>query len=275
VTFVDSEHGYAVLGGDDLNQPTTLMYTTDGARSWRSATLPRTGGHISAIDGHGGRVFAATIQCRNPQTCPRGTARIYSSALGSKAWHRTGTTFPQHNFAGGIGFTAWGDSIWITLGNGMEPRQTTMMSTDSGRTFATSNTSNAVACYPDATSAQITWTTCSTGMFLAFYRHSGEGNQEKLPIAGAGTGGTFLDPLDDQDAYFGTAIGNHAGLYLTRDGGHTFDRVASLPRLLVRAMKTDQLVFLNTSVGIAPLSGPNLLRTTNGGRSWHTVGFTH
>jgi hypothetical protein len=273
--FVDAEHGYAVLGGVDLNQPTTLMYTTDGARSWHPTTLPRAGGHISAIDGHGGQVFAATIQCRNPQNCPRGSAHIYASALGSKTWRPTAASLPRHDLAGGVGFTAWGDSIWVTLGNGMEPGQVTMMSTDAGATFAPGTTSNGIACYPDATSPQIVWITCSTGMFLAFYRLSGEGNQQKLPIAGAGTGGTFLDPLDDQEAYFGTAIGSHAGLYLTRDGGHTFDRVASLPRLLVRSMKTDQIVFLNTAVGIAPLSGSNLLRTSNGGRSWHTVRFTH
>jgi hypothetical protein len=272
--FVDAEHGYAVLGGVGLNQRTSLMYTTDGARSWHPATLPRAESHISAIDGQGGRVFAAAIQCPHTQTCPHGNARIYSSALGSKSWHPTAATFPRHDLAGGVGFTAWGDSIWITLGNGMEPRQVTMMSTDSGRTFAPSNTSNAVACYPNATSAQITWTTCSTGMLLAFYRHSGEMNPQKLPIAGAGTGGTFLNPLDDHDAYFGTAMGSDAGLYLTRDGGHTFDRLAGLPRLLVRSMNTGQLVFLDTAIGIAPLSGPNLLRTSNGGHTWHAVRFT-
>jgi hypothetical protein len=275
LTFVDAEHGYAVLGGVDLNQPSTLMYTTDGAHSWHPARLPGIAGHISAIDGHGGQVFAATIQCRYPQSCPHASARIYSSAVGSKTWHLTAASMPRHDLAGGLGFAAWGDSIWLSLGNGIDARQVTMMSTDSGRTFAPTNTSNAIACHPEATSRQVMWNSCSTGMLLTFSRLSGQGNQEQLPIAGTGTGGTFLDPLDDQEAYFGTAAGNRAGLYLTRNGGHTFNRVANLPRQLVRAMNTDQLVFLNTAVGFAPLSGPYLLRTINGGRSWHTVRFTH
>jgi photosystem II stability/assembly factor-like uncharacterized protein len=150
-----------------------------------------------------------------------------------------------------------------------------MVSTNSGRTFASRNSASAVSCHPDATSAQIAWVTCSTSMLLAFYRLSKDGSQKALPIAGPGTGGTFLDPLGDQTAYFGTAVGSHAGLYLTRDGGSTFARVAALPTLLVRSMKTDQLVFLDTSVGIAPLSGPHLLRTGDGGHTWHRVSFVH
>jgi hypothetical protein len=275
LTFLDAEHGYAVLGGVDLDQPTTLMYTTDGARSWHPATFPRGGGHISAIDGHGGQVFAVTVDCRNPETCPRGRAHVYSSTLGSRTWHATGGSLPRGDLAGGVGFTAWGASIWVTLGNGTEPQQVTKVSQDSGRTFAPRDTSHAVSCHPDATSAQTTWTTCSTGMLLAFYRLSAEGKPERLPVAGSGTGGTFLDPLGDWDAYFGTAAGHHAGLYRTHDGGRTFDRVASLPRLLVRSMKTDQLVFLDPSVGIAPLRGPNVLRTGDGGRTWHTVRLVH
>ena len=90
-----------------------------------------------------------------------------------------------------------------------------------------------------------------------------------LPVTGAGTGNTFLDPLSASTAIFGTALGHFVGLYLTRNGGRSFTKTGRLPGPSGGISTT--VTFLTARHGLAVLYGGPMLRTANGGKSWVTV----
>ena len=271
LVFVDPNHGYAIAGDPRVNRPAVLLYTADAARSWRRARLPgAAAAHVDSVAGHGGRVFAAAIRCSSPVRCRDVT--VYSSPTGSGSWHRTGAALPARDSESGVGLAAWGSTVWLMLGMGDSRHPMTLRSTNSARTFTTlPPTTYAVTCSPAATSVRVIWTSCRTGTMLAFQRTSGGGSGRSLPVEGAGTGDTFLDPLSDSVAYFGTAFGRQAGLYRTRDGGRRFTSVAGFPRRAARSGIAAQVTFLDTRVGLAILRGLNLLRTADGGHTWRRI----
>ncbi len=272
LTFVDAGHGYAILGNVMTSRPAVLVYTTDAARSWHRARLPGTrGAHVASVAGHGRQVFAAVIHCQAVLECAH--VSLYSAAVGARRWHDTGVRLPVRESGDGLGLAAWRNSVWLLLGLGSSPHPLALHSHDSGRTFARSNPIAAISCDPVATSPRVVWASCSTGMMEAFL-HATTGEPARLlPVSGAGTADTFLDPLSDSRAYFGTAAGHHPGLYLTRDGGRSFTKVADLPRRLIRSAGF-RPTFLDGHVGISPLNGLTLLRTTDGGHTWTTMRVT-
>ncbi|MGZ6797978.1 MAG: WD40/YVTN/BNR-like repeat-containing protein [Nocardioidaceae bacterium] len=270
LVFVGPDHGYAIVGPPRVSRPTVLLYTADAARSWRRARLPgAAAAHIDAVAGHGGQVFAAAIRCGRPVRCRK--VAVYYSPTGSGNWHRTGAALPARDSDSRVGLAAWGATVWLMLGVGDSRHPVTLRSVNSARTFTTLPPTYAVVCSPAATSVRVVWTSCRTGMMFAFQRTSGRGPVRSLPVAGAGTGDTFLDPLSDSVAYFGTAVGRQAGVYRTRDGGRTFTRVAGFPRPAARSGVASQVTFLDTRVGLAILTGPNVLRTIDRGHTWRRI----
>lgn len=83
------------------------------------------------------------------------------------------------------------------------------------------------------------------------------------------TSDSFIDPLSDTTAYVGRSLAHSDDLYLTRDGGVTFARVAALPR----AFRTGfELTFPDRRVGYAVTDQRReLYRTVDGGRTWTLV----
>lgn len=83
------------------------------------------------------------------------------------------------------------------------------------------------------------------------------------------TSDSFIDPLSDTTAYVGRSLAHRDDLYLTRDGGVTFARVAALPR----AFRTGfELTFPDRRVGYAVTDQRReLYRTVDGGRTWTLV----
>jgi photosystem II stability/assembly factor-like uncharacterized protein len=124
----------------------------------------------------------------------------------------------------------------------------------------------AVSCGLDATSPSVAWLTCSGGMMLTL-PCGPQGGWARLPVTGSGTGNTFLDPVSDTSAWFGTGAGHAAGLYLSRDAGTMFTKIAPLPAAFESGTAAN-MAFLSPRTGLSWAWGGPLLRTTDGGHTW-------
>jgi len=266
MTFINPADGIAILGTPE--QPEPLMMTVNGAKSWHRIVLGGSGA-VWAVAGHGSEAYALTLSCGKSENCR--SPRLYRSVAGSLRWIRQPATgISGAAGAGGIGFSAWGSSVWLTVGNGEAAEIGLLGSTDSGRAFHQETALAAVACWSAATSVSVVWLSCSEGMSVAFQRFTvGSARSRLLPVTGAGTGNTFLDPLSDRIAYFGTALGSRAGLYLSRNSGRSFTRTGRLPG--PDAGISTSVTFLNVRDGLALIDGSRLLRTTDTGASWTSV----
>ncbi len=268
LVFPTPTTGYAVLG-DVVDGSTLLLRTTDGARSWQQVALPATAGAIAGVAGHGSRVYVATLACASGTPCRQ--VQIWSASVGSADFARISTSLPARDAGTGVGLAGWGDSLWLMLGGGSTSDPVTVTSTDAGASLTTRPGPVGVRCSPVATSAQAIWTSCSTGMSMSFQRVSGSGAEVTLDVGGSGTAGTFLDPVSDDVAFFGSEAGQWAGLYVTHDAGLRFTKVSDGPPGYLSSAWSPNLRFLSPSVGLTVGDGFVLYRTTDSGVTWRPV----
>jgi len=264
LTFLSPAYGIAIIGTPQRREP--LLVTTDGARSWHRVGIG-SADVVHAVAGGDGQAYALVLTCGRTQYCH--DVRLYRSTIGSLRWSRvpaSGTAGAAG--AGGIWLAAWGSSVWLTVGNGVTPTIGLLASANSGRSFHRQAALAAVACWVSAASPSVAWVTCSEGMSRAFTRFA-PGARRSLPVTGAGTGNTFLDPISASVAIFGTALGHFAGLYLTRNGGRSFTKTGRLPGRSAGISTT--VTFLTASDGLALVYGGGLLHTANGGTTWTAV----
>jgi hypothetical protein len=265
LVFLDARHGYAILGTYGIAPRTVALATDDGALSWHVERVPS---HVVAVAGHGRRVYAATLGCER-RRCT--TTRILTTTTGSHRWRDTGARLPAIDSSSGVGLGAWRSSVWVLLGVGSTSQPPTLHSTDGARTFATIGHVNATFCTGQATSARVLWASCGTGMMMAFHRLEAGQPIQDLAVHGAGTGGTFLDPVDDRVAYFGSPASQRPVLQKTTDGGRHFLRVAPFPPALARSANPTSITFLTASTGLAVRDGRAVFRTTDGGHTWRRI----
>jgi hypothetical protein len=261
LTFLSPAYGIAIVGSPLKREP--LLVTTNGAGSWHRAGIGSAGA-VWAVAGGGGLAYALVLTCGRTEYCHH--VRLYRSKIGSLSWSRVraaGTAGAAG--AGGISLAAWGASVWLTVGNGEAPTIGLLASANAGRSFHRQAALAAVACWQSAASPSAVWVTCSEGMSLAFIRVA-SGVRRALPVTGAGTGNTFLNPLSGSVAIFGTALGQSAGLYVTRNGGRSFTKTGRIPAQSAGISTT--VTFLTARDGFALVYSGPLLRTTNGGRTW-------
>lgn len=268
MVFPTATAGYALLGAWS-SEPAVLLSTTDGGSSWHRLRLPSAAGEVARVGGHGSRVYAAAVRCSAPTHCDQ--AQIWTAASGSFDFSPMTARLPAVEASGGVGLAAWGSSLWVMLGMGSTTDPVILRSSDAGASFTTRPGPAAVNCEPVATSAQVIWTSCSTGMLMAFQRTRLDEAAYGLPVIGAGTGNTFLDPVSDDVAYFGTALGQKAGLFVTHDGGHRFTKVSAGPPGYASAGSTYVVSFLTPDVGLAAADDAGLFRTIDGGVTWRAV----
>ena len=264
LTFLSPAYGIAITGTS--LQPEPLLVTTDGARSWHRVSLG-SAGRVRAVAGGDGQAYALVLTCSQAGNCH--DVRLYRSTVGSLSWSRVSAAGTA-GAAGAdlISIAAWGSTVWLTVGNGETPAPALLVSTNSGRSFHREAALAAVACWQSADSLSVVWVTCSEGMSLAFVRFA-SGVRRMLPVTGAGTGNTFLDPISGSTAIFGTALGNFVGLYETRNGGRSFTKIGRLPGPSAGISTT--VTFLTARDGLGLVYGGPLLRTTDGGTTWVTV----
>ncbi len=266
VTFVDSRHGYAILGAGTMAAPHVLTVTADGAHSWHPARLPDgDGDRVAAVAGHGRRVFVATVRCHGHLLCT--DVRLYTALSAGRHWRRVEGAIPARDSADGVGLAAWGASVWLMIGVGATPHPLQLWSGNAGRTFTARPGPGAVSCTATATSPRVMWTSCTTGLLRAFTRTVTDQASARLRAFGANTTNTYLDPLSDQVAYFQSSAGRYRGLRLTVDAGHTNRRVAALPGGARAADLPLRVAFFSRRTGLAIASG-RLVRTDKAGRTW-------
>jgi hypothetical protein len=264
--FAYATVGFAILGGAGTR--TTLLATSDGARTWHPVILPDAR-QVVEVAGHGPRLYVETSACGTSGPCS--DIRIYTVTSVAGPWHRVFSGAPiTGNW--GTALAGWGDSVWLSLGIG-GPTPRTLRSTDGGATYSSASATPCLGVTVVATSGHVVWSSCGTGMTVAFFRKEDGRPDVNLPIGGAGTGNTFLDALTDDTAVFGTAVGERAGLYLRTDRGTHFSRLAAIPKAFTNSGHAlDEMAFLTPLVGLAITDGSALHLTTDSGRSWHLVG---
>ncbi len=264
--FASATVGLAILGGTGTR--TTLIATSDGARTWHAVTLPD-GRPVVQVAGHGARLYVVTSACGSSGPCSDN--RVYTATSVAGRWHRVFSGAPTTG-NGGTALAGWGDSVWLSLGIG-GPAPRTFRSTDGGATYLSAPAAPCLGVTVVATSAHVVWTSCAGGMLMGFFRTEDGRPDVNLPMGGAGTGNTFLDALSDDTAVFGTAVGNQAGLCLSTDRGTHFTRLAAIPEAFTNSGHSlDDIAFLTPVVGLAITDGSALNLTTNGGRTWQLVG---
>ena len=265
--FASAAVGLAILGGTGTR--TTLLATSDGARTWHAVALPDAR-PVVQVAGHGARLYVETSACGSSGPCS--DVRIYTATSVAGPWHRVFSRAPTTG-SGGTALAGWGDSVWLSLGIG-GPAPRTFRSTDGGATYSSAPAASCVGETAVATSARVVWNSCATGMMIGFFRSEDGRPDVNLPMGGAGTGNTFLDALTDDTAVFGTAVGDQAGLYLSSDRGTHFTRLAAIPEAFTNSGHSlDDIAFLTPLVGLAITDGSALHRTTNGGRTWQSGGL--
>lgn len=264
--FASATVGLAILGGTGTH--TTLLATSDGARTWHAVILPDAR-PVVQVAGHSARLYVETSACGSSGPCS--DIRVYTATSVAGPWHRVFSGAATTG-GGGTALAGWGDSVWLSLGIG-GPAPRTLRSTDAGETYSSASAASCVGETAEATSAHVVWISCATGMLVGFIRSEDGRPDVNLPIGGAGTGNTFLDALTDDTAVFGTAVGEQAGLYLSTDRGTHFTRQAAIPEAFTNSGHSlDDMAFLTPLVGLAITDGSALHLTTNSGRTWQLVG---
>jgi photosystem II stability/assembly factor-like uncharacterized protein len=266
LTFINPADGFAIIGTPGQHQP--LLMTVNGARSWHRIWLSGRGS-VWSVAGRARGAYALVLACGRTLECR--DPRLYHSAAGSLHWVRAAALGTRGAAgAGGIGMTGYGRSVWLTVGNGIAPQVGLLRSDDSGHSFQREAALNAIACWAAATSSRVVWLSCSEGMTVSYRRlTAGRTHPRLLPVIGAGTGNSFLEPLSDDLVYFGTAVGAHAGLSLSRDAGRSFTRTGPLPG--PSSGISTSVTFLSVRDGLALVPGSTLFRTTDSGASWTKV----
>jgi len=265
--FPSATVGLAVLGGTGTR--TTLLATSDGARTWHAVTLPGAR-PVVQVAGHGARLYVETSACGSSGPCSN--VRVYTATSVAGPWHRVFSGVPTTG-SGGTALAAWGNSVWLSLGIG-GPAPRTFRSTDGGATYSSAPAAPCLGLTAVVTSVHVVWNSCATGMMMGFFRSENGRPDVNLPMGGAGTGNTFLDALTDDTAVFGTALGNQAGLYLSTDRGTHFTRLAAIPEAFTNSGHgLDDMAFLTPLIGLAITDESALHLTTNGGRTWRPAGL--
>ena len=264
--FASATVGLAILAGTGTR--TTLLATSDGARTWHPVILPDAR-PVAQVAGHGARLYVETSACGSSGPCS--DIRVYTATSVAGPWHRVFSTAPTTG-SGGTALAGWGDSVWLSLGIG-GPATRTFRSTDGGVTYSSASAAPCFAVTAAATSSHVVWNSCATGMKVGFLRTEDGRPDVNLPMSGAGTGNTFLDALTDDTAVFGTAVGEQAGLYLSTDRGTHFTRLSAIPEAFTTSGHgLDDMAFLTPLVGLAITDASTLHLTTDSGRTWQLVG---
>ena len=264
--FASATVGLAILGRTGTR--TTLLATSDGARTWHAVILPDAR-PVMQVAGHGTRLYVETSACGSSEPCSN--VRVYNATSVAGPWHRVFSKVPTTG-SGGTTLAGWGDSVWLSLGLG-GPTPRTFRSADAGATYSSAPAALCLGQTAEATSVHVVWKSCATGMSMGFIRTQDSRPGVSLPVGGSGTGNTFLDALTDDTAVFGTALGEQAGLYLSTDRGTHFTRQAAIPEAFTNSGHgLDDIAFLTTLVGLAITDESALHLTTNSGRTWQLVG---
>lgn len=263
--FANLRDGFA---GPSGFQSGALWATHDGGTHWHVGLTNA----ITFTVSHD-RVYALTGTCANG-TCSH-LALTVSPAAAEK-W--TSTPLPAGASSGAPALTAYGTSLWLSLtpAAGTPRAQTLIYSADGGRTLQ----SGSSPCTPglggdlEASSAQVVWAVCPTGMMAQAWRSSDAGaHWQSLPVRPGLTNGARIAPASDSAAVI--AAGGVGQLYRTTDGGRS---VTTVVPPSANGPGWDWIGFTDTTTGSALRAGAGvgvngvspfeLWRSSDGGSHW-------
>ncbi len=264
--FADPLDGYAFDPGAGPGHE-AFWVTHDGGAHWHAVPL---GGEVLAFTASGGEAYAVLATCTHSGCAD---ARIARSPARTDAW--TSTALPQASGAVQASLSARGRQVWIDAEPGGAAGGVLLHSTDGGATF-TVRSSPCVAGLGgtvQATSEQVLWFVCPTGMMARAYRSTDGATTTTALQTGQIVNSSRLAAADDTTAVL--ASGSDPTLRRTTDGGATFAPVLTPPDsgswLYLGFTSPTVGVGLSVAAGGARVPATTLWRSTDGGATWRRV----
>jgi photosystem II stability/assembly factor-like uncharacterized protein len=246
-----------------------VFATSDGARSWHRIPLP-TRQQPDDIAVGGGAAFVLTGSCgRSTTACDHATLWSVDPTASSRP-HTFDSLPVKASLAGPIGLTVYGDAVWAVLNAGTGLARG-LRSQDGGRTWQRFDAEPCVWDGLDATSANVAWGTCGTGMMEHFTRQAGSGAPvDVFSDELSGTSSSTLIPFTDTSAVAILDNRRAARVEATHDGGRHTSVVGAVPQPITR--RGFEATFTSADIGyLVILNGGRLYRTSDGGRHWQEV----
>jgi hypothetical protein len=271
--FADHSDGYAF----DTNPGGAFWDTHDGGGHWSEPAF-MAGKDLLAFGTGAGYAFALASKCDNG-TCSK--VVLERSPVGSDQW--TALTVPVPSGVDGpVTMTVHGSDLWFSLTTPeSRANQLLVAGTGSGSDFTTYKS----PCYPglagtvQASSSDVLWAVCPTGMMAGAFRSTdGGAHWQALSATGELENSAVLVPASDTVAVLESS--SQSQLLRTTDGGASWKSVSSPGG---SGLYLSWAGFTDESTGSALLSetnapanwpwpnGPSpeqLWRTTDGGATW-------
>lgn len=273
--FADPLDGYAY----DSNQGGSLWDTHDGGEHWTEPAF-LDGRSLLAFGTGAGYAFALVGSCAEGSCSSMSLER---SRVTSDSWSSISVPVP----AGAdplVAMAVHGPDVWISVTTSQsQPNQLLLVGTGSGASFASYKS----PCYSglggtlEATSPQVVWAVCPTGMLAGLWRSTDGGAQwQQLSSVGELPNSAVLAPASDSSAV--AEPDAEGDLLRTTDGGATWTAVHAgssgyswswvgfTDPSTGAALRTDG----TTPAGWPWPNGPppeQLWRTTDGGATWAAV----
>jgi photosystem II stability/assembly factor-like uncharacterized protein len=239
--------------------------TIDGGAHWRPLGVPGVHGFATG----GGLVYLVTGGCSAGVCDGLGLRR---APLGTDDW--SVAPLPIGRAEPPAALAVHGRAVWISLSptQGAGPKQVLLASADAGSTFTTleSPCSRGLGGDLEASSADVVWAVCPTGMLAAALRSADGGRTwSQLAVGRELVNAARVAPADDETAVVATGDGTQ--LLRTTDGGRTFAQ--AYPR---RPGAWTFIGFTDARTGsgirlAADGRSTELVRSTDGGARWRAL----
>ena len=276
LVFANAEVGYALEGGDGVDNAVSLYATFNGARSWTKVSTPA--GQLSRVAASTNAVYVVVMHCakQSDGNVDCTNYRLIHSSLSAKHW--TVSPLPHGNFPSGFlgNVTAFGSKVWLSEG---AKWSLLVSSRNHGTSFSTYTPTfpalaSVAGCDLTATSTTGLWSACPTGMEESFAYSSDAGMKwNEVPTHQfMGTGGGYFDPVSSSVAYLDYGGGSNA-LFRIGNAGHVMTAAGTVKCSKGNA-RIGVITFTSSRDGLAICESQGLFTsaqlegTSNGGATW-------
>ena len=288
VYFSDADHGWAIGDGCEPGRSgcLTILYTSDGARTWRAIPAPPVG--LSATEC---RQTGDESAGPNPKPCV--SLVVFADEENGYAWgYRTffwtnngGRTW-QRDSSYPLAVQVVGRNVLrvVTSGKQVGPAvlQVAKVGTANWRTVSPDSGSSAeISTITSRGNVAYYLATKFPSFRSALYRSADAGETwTKVNAAPCGTRETLaVDPAVDGSLAATCYGGANATIRISTDGGRTFgaDVIAPGTRKTTQSQLAPELLPVSSKVWLErvndrqPTAGWNYRRTTDGGRTWQLI----
>jgi hypothetical protein len=266
--FADPLDGYA-FGASPSESNAGIWVTHDGGERWTSVPM----GQVLAFDVSDGEAFAVVGNC-TPGGCS--DVRLERSVATTDNWLKTPLPSAQGSYL--VSISAQQDQVWINADSGNSSGEQLLHSADRGATFSTGRSpcDAGLGGTVQATSDDVLWFTCPTGMMAQAVRSSDGGATFESLDTGPVPNSARVAPADSTTAVLVNA--SSSAIELTTDAGASFHQVFDPPGttgwIYAGFTTPEDCVAIATlqTVG-TPYPSTALWRTTDRGITWQQVSY--